>query len=131
MFGIAEHLGKQREHASMENVSSEELCCFIVWDLRAVWSGLGEHPRDVKTSSVQPQRHLRRPMKNRCLSRSQSASATNADLQMSRSPLVRPAPSLDIYCWDTAILSSVIINQSVNYFLDCSMASEEFSNSRT
>lgn len=81
MFGIAEHLGKRRKHVSMENVSSEELCCYIVWDVRVVWSGLGEYPRDVKTSTVQPQKHLKHAMKNRCLSESKSILAENTDVR--------------------------------------------------
>ena len=73
MFGIAEHLGKRRKHerrrqVSMENVSSEELCCFRARDVRVVWSEGGEDPRDVKTLTVRPQIHLRDAMKNRCLS---------------------------------------------------------------
>lgn len=73
MFGIAEHLGKRRKHerrrrVSMENVSSEELCCFRVWDVRVVWSEGGECPWDVNTLTVRPQIHLRDAMKIRCLS---------------------------------------------------------------
>lgn len=52
----------------MENVSSEELCCFRARDVRVVWSEGGEDPRDVKTLTVRPQIHLRDAMKNRCLS---------------------------------------------------------------
>lgn len=70
MFGIAEHLGKRRKHVSVENVSSEEMCCFTVWDVRVE----GEYPWDVKTSTGRPQRHLGHAMKNRCLSRSKSIS---------------------------------------------------------
>lgn len=66
MFGIAEHLGKKRKHVSMENVSSEELCCFTPCDVRAVWSGTGEYPRDVKTPTVRLQRHRGHAMRNVC-----------------------------------------------------------------
>lgn len=81
MFGIAEHLGKRRRHVSMEKVSSEGLCCFIVWDVRVVWSGSGEYPWDVKISTVQPQKHPRHGMKNRCLSRSETILAENTDVR--------------------------------------------------
>lgn len=82
MFGIAEHSGKRGKHVSMENVSSEELCCFIVWDVRVVWSVFGKDPWDVKTSTVnRPQRHLRHAMKNRCFSRSESILAVNTDVR--------------------------------------------------
>lgn len=70
MFGIAEHLGKRRKHVSMENVSSKELCCFKLCDVRVVWSGLRECPWDVTTSTVRPQGHLRHAIKNCRLSRS-------------------------------------------------------------
>lgn len=98
MFGIAEHLGKRRKHVSVENVSSEELCCVMLWDVRVVWSVLGEYPWGVKTSSVQPQRHLhgRHAMKNRCLSGRQSVLAANTDVRYAD---VRP---------DTLLLLQVI-----------------------
>lgn len=40
---------------SMESIPSEGLCCLIAWDVRGVWSGFGEYPWDVETSTVQPQ----------------------------------------------------------------------------
>ncbi len=76
MFGIAEHLGKGRKHVSTENVSSEELCCFIVWDVRVVWSAFCEYPWDIRL-----QTHLRQAMKNRCFSRSKSILAVNTDVR--------------------------------------------------
>ena len=85
-------------------LGQEEKACFngkcfirsvVLFYVRVVWSGFGECPWDVKTSTVQPQRYRSHEMKNRCFRRSESILAENTDVRradvMLQCAHVRPA----------------------------------------